>query len=311
MTHQNGQKLKVSIIICTKNRADGLAPCLNSIKHAFQEAKHKNTEIIIVDNASTDNTQEILTHWQEECPLTTFIIYEAQKGISAARNAGIKQATGDIILFTDDDCHLSPSYITEALEYNKKDTGPTIRSGSVYLGDKTDLPITIKIVKEIACWKKPENSEKEANLLGRALIGCNIMINRKALDAIGLFDTNLGAGTQCRAAEDSDYFYRAYLTGVKLESVPDLAVYHYHGRKKIEEKIKLLQNYAIGNGALIIKYLFIYPRFCKHFYWMTKNYFREEFLKGKEKQRPDFSYKQDLLYQIKGILLYIKTRLGM
>jgi hypothetical protein len=60
------------------------------------------------------------------------------------------------------------------------------------------------------------------------------------------------------------------LAGVALECVPDLVVAHHHGRKQLAEKDKLLSNYAIGNGALCLKYLFIYPRFTRHLLWAAK-----------------------------------------
>lgn len=213
-----------------------------------------------------------------------------------------------MLVFTDDDCQLSANYISDVLRYNYLDNEDVMRSGSVYLGDPTDLPITIKTVESVRHWKRPMPLKDEGDLLGGSLIGCNMVMKRNIVNSVGMFDENLGAGTPCRAAEDTDYFYRAYLAGVKLEVVPDLVVSHFHGRKNKDEGQKLLRNYAIGNGALVLKYLFIYPNFSRHFYWVLKSFV---YRKNPTKVADTFviSKYQEVLYQLKGMLLFAKSYL--
>jgi len=148
----------------------------------------------------------------------------------------------------------------------------------------------------------------EGDLLGGSLIGCNFFTTRHAVNRIGMFDIYLGPGTPCRAAEDTDYFYRAYLAGIKLEVVPDCTVYHFHGRKNVNDGYKLLQNYAIGNGALVIKYLFIYPNFSRHFYWTLKSLIFRKYMKHTNNSLELSKYKE-VLFQLKGMLLFLKSYL--
>lgn len=256
----------VSVIVATRNRAYGLVPCMESILNAFGHARITRGELIIVDNGSTDHTAEVVEMWAAQKSFTVKLVSEPIAGLSRARNAGMAASSGKLLVFTDDDCRMSESYIAEALRYDSCDKELVIRSGSVVLGDPTDLPITIKEVQEIKSWKRPLSSEGEGQLLG-CLIGCNMLMRREAAELIGEFDTTLGAGTPCPAGEDTDYFYRAYLAGMRLEMVPDMIVAHWHGRKTVEERIKLYRNYAIGNTALAMKYLTIYPPFAKHIWW--------------------------------------------
>lgn len=92
--------LKISVIISTHNRADSLVHLLDSI----YKQTYTNYEIIIIDDASTDNTREIIKKYMEEHKIN--IIYfdnQINKGVSLSKRKGYELATGDIIIFSDDD----------------------------------------------------------------------------------------------------------------------------------------------------------------------------------------------------------------
>ena len=93
------------------------------------------------------------------------------------------------------------------------------------------------------------------------------MAMRRALvDRLGPFNERLGVGTSIPAAEDADYNFRAYLADAMLEYVPDMTVFHHHGRKSLAGAKKLVIDYEIGNGALYARYLFRHPNLCRPFY---------------------------------------------
>lgn len=295
----------ISILISTRNRAKQLPPALDSIVESFQHAQScDDGEIVIVDNGSTDETHDVIENWAKQSPVKVVLLHEKRPGLSRARNLAIQKSSGDYLVFTDDDCYLSQTYITELKNYIENEKEPTLRSGSVKLGNPEDLPLTIKDVKKRKSWKRPEPLKEEAELLGRALIGCNMCASRDTINKIGHFDPILGAGAPCAASEDTDYFYRAYLQGVTLEMVPDLVLYHHHGRRHKSEAQKLYRNYALGNGALIVKYLFIYPRFSKHFLWDLKALYEHKVLKTQSKTHGQIPLEKRVIVQIKGMFLY-------
>ncbi len=264
--------MRLSVIVGTRNRAHGLIACFESIATSIVGAGCDEAELIVVDNGSTDDTTAVVTGWAQTAVITVRLIHEARPGLSAARNAGLRASRGDLIVFIDDDCRLSPTYVSELLRYDAEDQELIIRSGSVVLGDPTDLPLTVKLVHHRQRWRRPMDLESEGNILGKSLIGCNIAMRRAVFEAVGPFDELLGPGTKCVAAEDSDYFYRCYLAGIVLEVVPDLVVAHFHGRKDLAQRTKLMRNYAIGNGALAAKYVFRYPNFSRHLLWEIKGF---------------------------------------
>lgn len=94
--------IKISVIIPAYNEADFLARCLKSLQ-AQQNAPEY--EVIVIDNASTDNTSAIATQYGAR------VIYEAEQGVVHARQAGLKAARGDIIVSTDADSFFRPNWL--------------------------------------------------------------------------------------------------------------------------------------------------------------------------------------------------------
>ena len=102
----------VSVIIPVYNGANTLGACLDSILD--QQYPGDKIEIIIVDNDSTDNTGEVASQYQYHHRQIRFMyVRETRRGVSIARNTGIRNATGDILLFTDADCIADRGLILE------------------------------------------------------------------------------------------------------------------------------------------------------------------------------------------------------
>ena len=89
--------MKISVIIPTYNRARLLTHAVTSLPIGMP------TEIIIVDDGSTDNTPEVVRKLSEKDKRIVFLKFDRNQGVNVARNAGIKKATGDWICFLDSD----------------------------------------------------------------------------------------------------------------------------------------------------------------------------------------------------------------
>ena len=240
--------MTLSIIVCTHNRSHAIEACLNSIAVSIAAAAPVAVEVVVVDNASTDATSEIVSAWARRNPIALRLVYESHKGLSFARNCGIQLAKGDILAFTDDDCRMDNNYIPDLLRHVAADSEPVLRGGRIDLGDPNDLPLSIKTQSVMARWMLHTDRPLRENLAD-SVYGCNMVIPRSVINTLGLFDTRLGAGSSIPGGEDTDYIYRAYLAGIPIEYVPDMAVAHYHGRKSSVEGYTLVRNYAIGTGG--------------------------------------------------------------
>jgi len=99
------EKLSISVIIVTRNRAGSLKDTLASLSSQSRQPE----EVVVVDNASEDNTRETVLGFKDRLKIK--YVYEARRGIPYARNAGLLSATGDIIAFLDDDCVASDEWL--------------------------------------------------------------------------------------------------------------------------------------------------------------------------------------------------------
>lgn len=116
-TRQGGDKsvgLLVSVIVPVRNGEKCVARCIESILSQTFE----NFELIMVDDASSDRTSEIINGFKDE--RIKYIVNKEWRGIAATRNAGIKRASGKYVFFTDADCAVNRKWIEEGLRCFEK-----------------------------------------------------------------------------------------------------------------------------------------------------------------------------------------------
>ena len=296
--------MKLSIIVCTRNRSHAILPCLNSIEQSLTRATPVDAEIVVVDNASTDDTSNIVREWAASSIFPVRLEFEPRPGQCQARNRWISVAKGELLAWTDDDCRVSRDYVIDMLRHDRADTELVLRGGRVELGDPADLPLSIKTKKETERWHKERYPQKGGDL-DTALIGANMMMRRALVDQLGPFDERFGPGSILPAGDDIDYIYRAYLAGMMIEYVPDMVVFHHHGRRTTPVGSGLIRNYVIAGGGLYAKYIFKHPDFCRSGYWTLKNAIRETiFGAGISKEKVRLSSSMVMAYNIVGVMRY-------
>jgi glycosyltransferase involved in cell wall biosynthesis len=285
---------KVSVILCTRNRAHELPACFDSIALAARNAPMVTVEIVIVDNGSSDETPNVTKEWTSKSALASIYVREDRPGLAIARNAGMRAASGDILLCTDDDCRLAPDYFVALDAAYGAVTGPAVIGGRVELGDARDLPLTIKTQSEPAIF--------EGVGAGGFLLGCNFSLNRAAFALLGPMDERLGAGSPLKSAEETDYVFRAWLKHIPVRYAPELVIYHFHGRRAFGDIRKLMHGYSIGNGALYAKHFG--TAFASQLRWDIKNAVLEAFHKASFKPELGLSYRDMVWGNFVGMARY-------
>jgi len=106
---------KLSVIIPVYNTSKYIEKCLNSILNQYMN----DIELIIVNDGSTDNSEEIITKWIDEYKDKIEVKYFKKEngGLSSARNFGVKHATGEYITFVDSDDYLDPQIYQHLEKY--------------------------------------------------------------------------------------------------------------------------------------------------------------------------------------------------
>ena len=238
----------ISVVICTRNRAQAIKKCLSEFE-GMKVPIDLTWELIVVDNNSVDETKDVIMAFLERSNLPLIYKHENRRGSSNARNTGIGAARGEIIAFTDDDCIVTPDWLSCIAHEFRSDPTLSGVGGRVELYDIRDKPFTIRTSLTRSLFSSTDQ------VFGY-IPGCNMAFVREVFDQIGNFDGRFGAGTPLKAAEDSDFVYRVYKNGFKMLYSPEVCVYHNHGRRTDHQVKALKRNYEIGKGAFYCKHIF-------------------------------------------------------
>jgi glycosyltransferase involved in cell wall biosynthesis len=237
--------MRISLIVCTRNRADQLRRCLDHL--AALDYPH-DWELVIVDNGSTDATTKIAAKFAGEAHFPVVCGSEPRAGLSNARNRGIALSRGEILLFTDDDCYVATDLL-RATDTVFSDPAIGFASGRILLHDPTDFAATINESTV------PRLFLPYRRMWTGAIAGANFAVRRTALKAAGDFDPLFGAGAPLQSAEDTDMAMRLGLAGWAGRYSPEMVVSHHHGRKAADIA-SLHRGYDLGRGAYHAKLFF-------------------------------------------------------
>lgn len=183
----NPQLPKVSVIIPIFNEEKYILKTLKAI--AAQD--YKNYEIILVNNASTDATDEIVRYFIQSTRSKISIIYETEykQGTNYARECGRRLATGDIIAMLDADCVPDFYWVSNGVkQFNN--TKVVAATGAYYYYDASVWLRVFSLITQLLIFKLV-NKIIQVNKKGAILIGGNAFIKAQTLYNIGGFNTNL------------------------------------------------------------------------------------------------------------------------
>src|SRR5215467_13475864 len=103
--------MDISVIVCTHNRSASLCKTLSSFLQAIPG--RLSWELLVIDNDSTDDTRQVTRDFIAASKLNVRYVFEGKRGLSEARNRGIREAQGEVLTFIDDDVHVSTNYLQE------------------------------------------------------------------------------------------------------------------------------------------------------------------------------------------------------
>lgn len=232
----------VSLIICTRNRCEQLGWCLDRLVAVVAPSELR--EIVVVDNGSSDATPDVVAHFAAKVPETLLYVHENKPGLGRARNSGIRASSGNLLLFSDDDCYFDERYfqlLPQLLDTEVYGYG----GGQILLADERDDP-RVANLRLNARRILPAHSYC---LAPGVIQGANLLFTRRVFDVAGMFRDDMGAGTPF-PCEDIEMATRASNAGFVGALFPELIVYHDHGRRKDSpEALSTLRDYDRGRGA--------------------------------------------------------------
>jgi hypothetical protein len=228
----------VSVIVLNYNAGELLLNCIESVK----KSAYKNLEIIVVDNISTDKSQEIC---KEKHPDIKLIQNDENFGYCEGNNIGIRKARGDFIMILNPDTIVEPNCIRELIFAHEKLGEGLYQPKILSLNEKQVLQSTGNMIHVFGFGfakdkgRKDEEVGEEIKKIGYASGTC-LFTSKSVLEKVGLLDSFLFL-----YHDDLDLGWRASQIGINSYYVPKSKIYH-------------VESYSLKWSA-------------KKFYWLERN----------------------------------------
>ncbi len=225
----------LTAIICTYNREKYIGPLLESI--AANDLPKADYEILLVDNNCTDNTRGVCEAFQKAHPDVQFrYAQEPEQGLSAARNRGIREAKGEIIVYIDDDALVDSHYLRDYADWFAAHPETMACGGPIEPLYETQEPewMTPYTKALLTAWMNYGDKVREYPR-GRFPGGGNAAYRKCVFDKVGLFNTELGRkGNSLTASEEKDIFDKMHALGMQILYLPTPVLHHIIPQAKLE-----------------------------------------------------------------------------
>ncbi len=256
-----------SIVICTRDRPDSVRETLGSILET--RYPRDRFEIVVVDNASADDAAVALAAAESDGDVSVRVVREPMPGLSRARNAGLREAEGEIVVFADDDVAVDRDWLATLI-------APFARDPAVGASSGMTLPMALDT--QVESWVEdfggrldryrervfdledpPPDRPLFPFTVGDFGAGRNMAFRRDVIAGLGGFDPALGPGTIAHDGDDIEALLRVLLSGRRLAHVPKAIVWHAHPREysELEQRV---WGYGIGLTACLTRAVLDHPR---------------------------------------------------
>jgi glycosyltransferase involved in cell wall biosynthesis len=227
-----GPRPGLSVVICTRNRADQIGAAVRSVL----ESAYADLELLVVDQ-STDSSTALALSSHRDDPRFRYL-HTQTTGLSLAGNIGVRNTRGQFVAFTDDDCIVRPDWAERIVTCLAVDARLGAVFGTVLPAPGFDLQ---------AGWLPIFMPDRSSVLVrarafpGTGPMGANMAFRRTVLERMHGFDILLGPGAPLKSAGDIDALYRTLLLGYAVAIRTDVTVTHFGFRE-----------YSSGSGASIL-----------------------------------------------------------
>jgi GT2 family glycosyltransferase len=263
-------RYSATVVITTRDRTRQLEAALESVF----AMRHRSFDVVVVDNVPSDGSTEAMLKSRFARQDLNYV-REDWPGIAAARNAGVREARGEVIAFTDDDVEVDPDWLSQLVAGFSAAADVGIVTG-LTMPARLDLPVH-EWFEEYGGFDKgferrvvdlrrnrPLDDPLFPYAPGRLGTGNNMAFRADVLRAIGGFDPCLGVGSPTHSGEDLAAFIRALWAGSTLVYQPGALVRHHH-RDTYGALRRQVYGYGVGLSACMISCLSHRPRMLADF----------------------------------------------
>ncbi len=227
--------MKVTVILCTYNRAPSLRKALESVARSIVP-EAIDWEVLVVDNNSRDKTRETVEEFCALYPRRFRYLFEAAQGKSHALNSGIRATDAQILAFMDDDVEVDPNWIYRLTSVFSQrpwtGAGGRIRAEEGFVPPRWMDASGRYALAPLAFFDLGPNAGETKE----APFGTNMAFRREVFEKYGDFRTDLGPqpGSEIRN-EDTEFGERLLAGGERFWYEPSALVYHSVPRERIRK----------------------------------------------------------------------------
>ena len=241
----------VSVIVCTHNRAEQLFRLLIQLRS--QDYPGRAHEIIVVDNRSTDRTAALVGKLEQEPGVPVQYVAENRAGITWARNRGAEAAQYPFLAYIDDDCTVSPEWLTHLMKGFDLDPHVEVVGGRVIVDwDGQPIPrwFGAEVERSLAGTSHLGDKARILEIEPR-VIECNMAIRKTAWQAGGGFLGMEQFGSRhCAAGEVIPLLAQTGRWGGKVAFVPEAVVSHHVGKRDLRWMVARAYWQGVSDGLL-------------------------------------------------------------
>ncbi len=219
--------IRLSLVIPTHNRAEQLLVALRSVVR--QSADPASWECVVVNNASTDDTEERFAAFAaEHAGINLRMVFEPEPGVSHARNRGLSEARADLLAWIDDDERIGEHFIAAYLDFFDAHPGASVAGGRIVAEYPAGRPRWMSKYAEMPVANPMDFGPAVRPFpLGRVPGGGNMAFRRSLAMRYGGFDVALGrVGRELIGGEENDFFERLLRGGETIWYVPGAVMWH-------------------------------------------------------------------------------------
>ena len=288
-------QIGISVVVCCYNSAKLIEETI--IHLGKQQTENISWEIILVDNASTDETADLSKQFLNKycSEVSHQVVYEPKPGLSNARACGMGHAKYEFVLFVDDDNRLSSDYVQEAYQTMDSHSNIALMGGKGELDfEKTPPSWFSDYHSSFALGSQARNGEDELQNVDQ-VYGAGIVIRESVyqyLHELGFPELLTGRkGGETISGEDNELSLALRMMGAEVWYNPNLQFKHYMTEGRLNWKYLQELFYGFGRAKA---YLDIYRYFLKndelpksksrHPFWKDRlSYLKSEYTKRKAK----------------------------
>lgn len=225
--------VRLSIAVCTHNRAALLPRCLEALMRQDGVAADA-VEVLVIDNRSTDATKQVAESFQRRSRAVRYV-FESQLGLSVARNRGVAEARAPLVAFVDDDAFAEPQWAEAVLAaFAYADNHVAVVAGRVFPEWETTPPDCMTPFLEALFTVHDRGEEPKVMTPNEYFVGANMTFRRDILQQLGGFEPRLGrVGASLLSNEETHLRDQLTSRGFKCVYAPRAIVHHHIGKDRL------------------------------------------------------------------------------